>query len=1449
MAYLLLLPAGLYIALGIVVLRRPLHGLSRWVLAAPFATAALLTLGLLLLTLTSNASPAWIVTAATGYLVPVGLLAWLIHRRLSAPPEEPSEAAPTPSTLDLCRQRLLLLNSISAEITSSLELDQVVVRGLEQTVRMMGADSGGVYLLDSPANDRLRRVGDWGIPGLEMNAPEFLELDGTVEGTIVRERTSVLIPDTRQFPAPERGPHLELQGLRAGIGVPLITPARVLGVLLVGFTTPQAFEGIEVTLLESIGRQLGVAIDNARLYDAERRQRQISEALRAVANVLSTKKLDDALQAVLEELHNVMSYTRATVQLLAEPGQLAIRARLGFQDSFPEHGFENLRIEIGRFPHLLEVFTRRQPVLVINVYEDKQWQPPYEDQGSWIGVPLIIHDRVLGCLSITHREPNAFTHEDVQLASVFADQAVIAIQNAQLFDAEQQRRVQAEQLQHASYDLATSPDLDSALSKALSNLARILPFEQANIGLINPARTAWTTYVRYPVALPSDSPTATRSKPFTDYPLIRQLIEEKRPLIVLDTRHDYRWRAVAADAPPIGSWIGAPLIVRDHVVGILNVNGREPFRFTPDDFQVVQLFANQIAAAIENFRLLDEASRQNRALGALNTILAASNEALTQDNLLSVSLAHVLEALSLDAGTIHQLDTNDRILRLRAAAGVPDQTLDQLQRLPAQASLPTLTLPDGRTLDFFSVPLVSHGTRIGLLSVCPNGSAALNAELQTLLTSIGQQLGVLMDNAALFEVAMRREALSTDMGRLGLAISAELDRETVLTLICYESMAVFETHGAYIWLLEGDRLVGAAAAGLGADDFIGSTYSLADDKTLLPVRVLHHWRPQYINRLAEHPGVLDAELMTRTGAQAAIAVPLLKADVPIGTLLLIDAHDPDAFSSWLTDQIGLLGVQAALAIQNATLFDEARRRLEQLRLVNEVSRYATAILALQGLIEGVARKLFETLNYDYIGLLLVEDRQLVVHSVFGRQRPLDPDRAAAYYQSMDRLAEQVVRHAETVLQNRPCHIAEDTTIDCCSLAIPLLIADEAIGCLVVDRAGHDNITQHDLDVLEPLAAQLAISISNARLFERVRHQTLELEARVSERTLEIRRQQERTEAILRSLADAVIVFDLNEQVVMTNPVAKQLFDHYDLAMDLGARIHALVASSLQADSGTRDCTEVIELGPVSLQAKAARVVSESAVLGSVVVLRDISRLQELDRMKDLFVSNVSHELRTPLANLKLYLSLLQHGRPERRANYLSVMEREVARLERLIVDLLDLSRLQSEQRQSRPQIREPIDLHHLIETVIQDNSALAESKQQRLLYENPDSALPGLLGNRDQVVRMLTNLVANAINYTPEGGLIVVRSRIQAYEQDDPKWVMIEVTDTGIGIPTDELSKIFERFYRGSNVNPNIPGTGLGLAIIKEIIDLHDGQIEVESQPNQGSTFRLLLPPHNTSES
>jgi len=310
---------------------------------------------------------------------------------------------------------------------------------------------------------------------------------------------------------------------------------------------------------------------------------------------------------------------------------------------------------------------------------------------------------------------------------------------------------------------------------------------------------------------------------------------------------------------------------------------------------------------------------------------------------------------------------------------------------------------------------------------------------------------------------------------------------------------------------------------------------------------------------------------------------------------------------------------------------------------------------------------------------------------------------------------------------------------------------------------------------------LAISFQNARLFETVRQQALELELRVAQRTEEIRQQQERTEAILRSVADAVIVFDLQGRVIMTNPMARLLYDEHDLDMDLGMRVEELVNRALNEARDVSDATDIIAVGQVTVQAKAARVVEGDEVLGSVVVLRDISRLQELDRMKDQFVSNVSHELRTPLANIKLYLSLLQQGRPDRRANYYEVMDREIQRLTRLINDLLQISRLASEQRDERPHVRQPVDLEALIDTVIQDNAAWAESEHKELVHERLPHTLPQTFGDPDQIVRALTNLIGNAINYTPQGGCITVRSWISRLSRQNQNGLLLRCGTPGSG--------------------------------------------------------------------
>ncbi len=238
------------------------------------------------------------------------------------------------------------------------------------------------------------------------------------------------------------------------------------------------------------------------------------------------------------------------------------------------------------------------------------------------------------------------------------------------------------------------------------------------------------------------------------------------------------------------------------------------------------------------------------------------------------------------------------------------------------------------------------------------------------------------------------------------------------------------------------------------------------------------------------------------------------------------------------------------------------------------------------------------------------------------------------------------------------------------------------------------------------------------------------------------------------------------------------------------------------------------------------------------------RLTELDRLKDQFISNVSHELRTPLTNVKLYLQLLDRGRPEKRAEYRGTLQREAGRLERLIEDLLDLSRLDMK---ATPFYLEPTDINDLTIELIQDRAAMAADRGLMLDCElAPD--LPLAMADAQRFVQVMSNLMTNAINYTPFDGIITLRTAVQQREGMD--WVTFQVHDTGPGISAHELPHLFERFFRGeAGRRSGMPGTGLGLPICKEIAESMEGWITVDSQPGQGATFTVWLKPahHPTS--
>jgi len=228
------------------------------------------------------------------------------------------------------------------------------------------------------------------------------------------------------------------------------------------------------------------------------------------------------------------------------------------------------------------------------------------------------------------------------------------------------------------------------------------------------------------------------------------------------------------------------------------------------------------------------------------------------------------------------------------------------------------------------------------------------------------------------------------------------------------------------------------------------------------------------------------------------------------------------------------------------------------------------------------------------------------------------------------------------------------------------------------------------------------------------------------------------------------------------------------------------------------------------------------------------RLTELDLLKSKFVSDVSHELRTPISNLTIYLEMLETAKPDRRQRYRAVLQEETRRLDKLVSDILDLSRMEL----GTTKIEfDWIDINKIAQQVVLANQPRAEAKDLSISFEAGDD-LPQIWGDANQINQAINNLIGNAVNYTTEGNVW-----ISTFLDGESEQLCLMVKDSGFGIRDKDKPHLFERFYRGEQAGQStIPGTGLGLAITKEIIEHHRGSIEVESEVGSGSTFTVLLP-------
>ena len=407
--------------------------------------------------------------------------------------------------------------------------------------------------------------------------------------------------------------------------------------------------------------------------------------------------------------------------------------------------------------------------------------------------------------------------------------------------------------------------------------------------------------------------------------------------------------------------------------------------------------------------------------------------------------------------------------------------------------------------------------------------------------------------------------------------------------------------------------------------------------------------------------------------------------------------------------------------------------------------------------------------------------------------------------------------------------------------VPIVSKQRAAGFIAVGSKRFHRFSQREIRLLSAFSSQLGSALENAQLYD------------------EVNKEKAYIENLVENAGDAIISTDVEDRILTWNHGAEVIFG-YRKEETIGQSLAILLPSRLAVEleeirervrvTGVLRNLEVRRIRKDGMIIETSLAVSpirdkDDKVFGFLHLARDITekkryeqRLKELDQMKSAFVSNVSHELRTPLTAIKAsadnMLDRLLGDLNEKQVGYLTRIKSNTDRLARLINDLLDLSTIEAGKINLR------LMNLPLVALIKEAAESLRPVATEKLIQLNVICADPRVIAwaDRDKVIQVLMNLIGNALKFTPLRGDVIV-----AVTKNDASWVQISVTDSGPGIPEEEVNKVFDRFYQIDQAGKQkTQGTGLGLAISKALVEMHGGKIWVESEAGKGSTFCFTLP-------
>jgi PAS domain S-box-containing protein len=600
--------------------------------------------------------------------------------------------------------------------------------------------------------------------------------------------------------------------------------------------------------------------------------------------------------------------------------------------------------------------------------------------------------------------------------------------------------------------------------------------------------------------------------------------------------------------------------------------------------------------------------------------------------------------------------------------------------------------------------------------------------------------------------------------------------------------------------------------------------------------------------------------------RCSMGAPIQSKGQVIG-FLAVNSATPDFFTTTQADRLQAFADQAAIALENARLFEETRQRVVELEVLYEnaleLSQLSKPKDIGRKIIALLARKL--AWHHTIIRQYHPETDSLEVLA-FNQPNVKDDAEARALEERFATLIARpgqglsgwVVQHGQTVrssdVTGDPRYLETYPGLRS-GLYAPLKVGERIVGVISIESERANAFSAADERLVTTLATQAAIALENAMLYDQLNRYTAELEARVAARTAELDRERQRLQAILDSADDGIHFMNPQREIQYANPAIERITG-YTFEEMKGQQPAQLWRNALTSPSVYQALDASVSRGmgwqgeiisqrkdgtpyEVSMTITPIRDANND-LLGFVTIHRDITPQKELERLRSQFVTRIGHELRTPLSAIILNLDLLEHGKPERQAHYRQKLKDDAARLQRLIEAFFQMAGLDAN---TTPPELAPINLNVLAREIAADQTDAASERGLIIdLQLDPATGTTPVVADGDGLRQAIRIVLDNALMYTPPPGTITLRTGVHA--RNDQTWYTLTIQDTGPGITREEMPHIFDRFYRGSAAgNYTVAGTGLGLSIARALMDKMNGQITADSTPGQGATFTLWLRP------